>query len=68
MAGRVAVAYISRPWGVRGEVRAQALTHRVSWRYLNLHIERPELLHIADWMDRLEKRPAFRTHIMLPLS
>ena len=29
MAGRVAVAYISRPWGVRGEVRAQALTHRV---------------------------------------
>ncbi len=29
MAGRVAVAYISRPWGVRGEVRAEALTHRV---------------------------------------
>ena len=29
MAGRVAVAYISRTWGVRGEVRAEALTHRV---------------------------------------
>ena len=29
MAGRVAVAYISRPWGVRGEVRAESLTHRV---------------------------------------
>ena len=29
MAGRVAVAYISRPWGVRGEVRAEALTYRV---------------------------------------
>ena len=25
--GRVAVAYISRPHGVRGEVRAEALTH-----------------------------------------
>lgn len=40
----------------------------VSWRYLNMHIERPELLHIADWMDRLEKRPAFQEHIMLPLT
>ena len=39
-----------------------------TWRYLNLHIERPELLHIADWMDRLEKRPAFQKHIMLPLT
>lgn len=29
MAGRVAVAYISRTWGVRGEVRAEALTHCV---------------------------------------
>lgn len=39
-----------------------------AWRYFNLHIERPELLHIADWMDRLGKRPAFRKHVMLPLS
>lgn len=39
-----------------------------TWRYLNLHIERPELLHIADWMDRLRKRPAFRKHVMLPLT
>ena len=39
-----------------------------TWRYLNLPIERPELLHIADWMDRLEKRPAFEKNVMLPLS
>ena len=39
-----------------------------TWRYLNLPIERPELLHIADWIDRLEKRPAFEKNVMLPLS
>ena len=39
-----------------------------AWRYLNLPIERPELLHINDWMDRLEKRPAFEKNVMLPLS
>ena len=39
-----------------------------TWRYLNLPIERPELLHIHDWMDRLEKRPAFEKNVMLPLS
>lgn len=40
----------------------------VTWRYRQLHIERPEMLHIDDWMDRLEKRPAYRTHVMQPLS
>ena len=40
----------------------------VARRYLQLPIERPELLHVADWMDRLEKRPAFERHVMLPLT
>ena len=48
MAGRVAVAYISRPWGVRGEVRAQALTHRVE-RFSDL---RDVVLQCAGRPDR----------------
>ena len=48
MAGRVAVAYISRPWGVRGEVRAQALTHRVE-RFSDL---RDVVLQCASRADR----------------
>ena len=56
--------YIAGSRFTMGDIPIGAAT----WRYLNLHIERPELLHIADWMDRLEKRPAFRKHIMLPLS
>ena len=48
MAGRVAVAYISRPWGVRGEVRAEALTHRVE-RFSDL---RDVVLECAGRPDR----------------
>ncbi len=48
MAGRVAVAYISRPWGVRGEVRAEALTHRVE-RFSDL---RDVVLQCAGRPDR----------------
>ena len=40
----------------------------VAWRYLELPIERPDLPAIAAWMDRLKQRPAFATHIMLPLT
>ncbi len=56
--------YVAGSRFTMGDIPVGAAT----WRYLNLHIERPELLHIADWMDRLEKRPAFRNHIMLPLT
>ncbi len=55
MAGRVAVAYISRTWGVRGEVRAEALTHRVK-RFNDLRavvlqgVGRPDLpLELERW-------------------
>ena len=48
MAGRVAVAYISRSWGVRGEVRAEALTHRVE-RFSDL---RAVVLQCAGRADR----------------
>lgn len=38
------------------------------WRYVNLPIERPQLPHLEAWFARLKERPAYRTHVMLPLS
>ena len=40
----------------------------VCWRYLQLPIARPELPHIQAYFARLKTRPAYRTHVMLPLS
>jgi len=40
----------------------------VVWRYLSLNIDRPELLHVDEWMERLKRRPAFQKHVMLPLT
>jgi 16S rRNA processing protein RimM len=57
MAGRVAVAYISRPWGVRGEVRAEALTHRVE-RFSDL---RDVVLQCAGRPDRPLELECWRT-------
>ena len=57
MAGRVAVAYISRPWGVRGEVRAEALTHRVE-RFSDL---RDVVLQCAGRPDRPLELERWRT-------
>lgn len=33
-----------------------------------MDIERPTLPHLADWHARLETRPAFRQHVMTPLT
>ncbi len=58
MAGRVAVAYISRPWGVRGEVRAQALTHRIE-RFSDL---RDVVLQCAGRSDLPLELEGWRVH------
>lgn len=39
-----------------------------AYRWYSMGIERPELLHLADWYTRLSARPAFQQHVMLPLS
>ena len=57
MAGRVAVAYISRPWGVRGEVRAETLTHRIE-RFSDL---RDVVLQCAGRPDRPLELECWRT-------
>jgi glutathione S-transferase len=33
-----------------------------------LDIERPDIPHVVAWYERLQKRPAFREHIMLPFG
>lgn len=38
------------------------------YRWMNLPIERPKLPHIDAWYERLKQRPAYRQHIMLPMS
>ena len=40
----------------------------VTYRWNAMNIERPELPHLAAWYARLEERPAFREHAMIPLQ
>jgi glutathione S-transferase len=38
------------------------------YRYFELDIERPELPHVTAWYRRLQERPAYREHVMLPFG
>jgi len=38
------------------------------WRYRSLDIPHPALPRLEDWFCRLSERPAYRAHVMLPLS
>ena len=38
------------------------------YRYHALPIERPRLANLKAWYERLEQRPAFREHVMIPLT
>ncbi len=37
-------------------------------RWFNLPIERPELKHLRAWYQRLCERPAYRRHVMIPVT
>ena len=39
-----------------------------TWRYLNLPIDRPHLPNLEHWSARLQERPAYRRHVMLPVT
>lgn len=39
-----------------------------AYRWSNLPIERPGLKNLAAWYKRLCQRPAYRTHIMIPMT
>ncbi|GBD44822.1 Glutathione S-transferase GstB [bacterium HR40] len=38
------------------------------WRYQNLRVEKPDLPHVGRWFGELQQRPAYRTHVMLPVT
>jgi glutathione S-transferase len=38
------------------------------YRYFELDIERPELRHVTAWYKRLQLRPAYREHVMVPFA
>ena len=40
----------------------------ITYRYLNLDIERIELPHVSRWYQRLCERPAFQYHVMIPFG
>ena len=48
-----------------GDIPVGATAHR--WLEV-VGIERPALTAVRAWRDRLAERPAFRRHVMLPLS
>jgi glutathione S-transferase len=57
--------YVAGPRFTMGDIPVGALTHR--WLALE-GIERPALTHIRRWYQALAGRPAYRDHVMLPLS
>ena len=40
----------------------------MAYRYFGLPVERPKLPNVERWYGRLGERPAYRQHIMLPIS
>jgi glutathione S-transferase len=38
------------------------------YRYFGIDIERPDVPHVMAWYERLQERPAYREHVMLPFS
>ncbi len=39
-----------------------------AYRWFNLSIRRPELMHLMAWYDRLCKRPPYQTRVMIPMT
>lgn len=38
------------------------------FRYFGIPIKRPSVPHVEDWYRRLQERPAYREHVMLPFD
>jgi glutathione S-transferase len=47
-----------------GDIPVGAACHR----YLGLPIERPALPNLEAWYEGLKQRPAYREHVMLPIT
>ena len=40
----------------------------MAYRWYNMEIERPRLDALQAWYEKLQNRPSFRKHVMLPLT
>jgi glutathione S-transferase len=59
----------SRPFLIGAELSLADIPIGTSlYRYFELDIERPELPHVAAWYERLQQRPAYREHVMVPFA
>ena len=38
------------------------------YRYFELDLDRPDLPNVAAWYQRLQQRPAYRAHVMIPFG
>jgi glutathione S-transferase len=38
------------------------------YRYFNLEIDRPAVPNVTAWYRRLQERPAYRRHVMVPFD
>jgi glutathione S-transferase len=38
------------------------------YRYFELDLNRPDLPYVAAWYRRLQQRPAYRAHVMVPFD
>ncbi len=38
------------------------------YRYYEMEIDRPPLVNLRAWHDRLSERPAYRTHVIMPFD
>ncbi len=56
--------YVAGDQLTMGDIPVGVLTYR----WFNLPIERPTLVHVEDWYERLCQRPAYKTHVMHPLT
>ncbi len=39
-----------------------------AYRWFEMDVDRPDLVHLARWQRSLAERPAYRQHVMLPLT
>ena len=56
--------FVGGPHFTMGDIPVGAM----AYRWYSLPLEHPELPHLRAWYERLCERPAYREHVMLPLT
>jgi len=59
----------TRPFLIGDELSlADIPTGTSLYRYFELDLARPHLPHVTAWYERLQQRPAYREHVMVPFA